>query len=237
MSTGTRFSFKSDSESPVPTLFRVGTLAIVLAVTIVPLVIGAFHSFYHPSGSRSDWQVSRAIAFELVGLTVMFWVFRKRGTTLRELGVGFRLTEIGWGPLVWLGSYVGIIVAYPLLGSLYQIATGTMLEPIDARKLVGIRLSLAWLIFLALNPFYEEFLRAFLIREIEAITDSTSLAVLAVTLAQASYHIYQGVANTLAIAIFFCCFGVYYALTRRLTPLIVAHLISDLVPLLRLSRH
>jgi hypothetical protein len=48
---------------------------------------------------------------------------------------------------------------------------------------------------------------------------------------QISYHLYQGAANVLVLIAVFTLFSIYYAQTRNIVPVIVAHLWMDLIPL------
>ena len=85
------------------------------------------------------------------------------------------------------------------------------------------------LLFAVVNPFFEELIvRAFLISEATLLTGSSGLAVILSVLLQTSYHLYQGIPNAVGDGLVFLVFSVYYAKTRRLWPVIFAHLWLDL---------
>jgi len=88
------------------------------------------------------------------------------------------------------------------------------------------------ILFTVLNPFHEELLvRAFLITEVESLYRSTTLAaILSVTL-QTSYHLYQGLPAALLHVPTFLVFSLYYVRTRRILPVILAHLFLDVTAL------
>jgi len=85
------------------------------------------------------------------------------------------------------------------------------------------------LLFTAINPVFEELIvRAFLISEATLLTGSAGLAVILSVLLQTSYHLYQGIPNAIGDGLIFLVFSLYYVKTRRLWPVILAHLWLDL---------
>jgi membrane protease YdiL (CAAX protease family) len=89
--------------------------------------------------------------------------------------------------------------------------------------------------FMLLNPFFEELIvRAYLMREIKALTGSTAMSVISSVVLQASYHLYYGWLGALAIACLFLVFAVYYARSGRAVPIVFAHAAFDLYALVRM---
>lgn len=70
--------------------------------------------------------------------------------------------------------------------------------------------------------------------EIGELTGSSVLAAIASVILQSAYHLYYGWLGALSISFLFIFFAVYYALTRRAFPIIVAHGIFDIVALVRM---
>lgn len=64
--------------------------------------------------------------------------------------------------------------------------------------------------------------------EVIRLGGSCWLAVLISVAVQLSYHLYQGPAGAITITITFTVFSIYYVRTRRVMPLILAHLGYDL---------
>jgi membrane protease YdiL (CAAX protease family) len=92
----------------------------------------------------------------------------------------------------------------------------------------GTALGFLPVLYVLLNPFYEELLvRAFLISEMEAIYRGTALAVLASVALQTSYHLYQGLPMALSHIPAFLLFSLYFVRTRRILPVIFAHMLMD----------
>jgi len=50
---------------------------------------------------------------------------------------------------------------------------------------------------------------------------------------QVSYHLYQGAARAIAVAATFTVFSIYFARTRRILPVVVAHFCIDAYALIR----
>lgn len=93
-----------------------------------------------------------------------------------------------------------------------------------------------WLLipFVILNPFYEEILvRGYLMTEIIELRSSVVLATFVSIALQTSYHLYYGVVGALSVGGAFAVFALYYAKTRDLMPVILAHLFWDLTALWR----
>lgn len=86
---------------------------------------------------------------------------------------------------------------------------------------------------LLLNPFFEETLvRGYLMTELIELRHSVALAVVVSLAVQTSYHLYYGIYGALTVGSGLSVFALYYAKSRRLTPVILAHLLWDLTALL-----
>ncbi len=89
-----------------------------------------------------------------------------------------------------------------------------------------------------LNPFFEEIIvRAYLMTEVRQLTGSGAKAVMVSTALQMSYHFYQGVPMALSDGAAFLVFSLYYSKTRRITPVILAHLYMDVLGTLIFKIH
>ncbi len=104
--------------------------------------------------------------------------------------------------------------------------------------LFGTTLGVLPVLFVLLNPFYEELLvRAFLISEVEATYRSTALAVFISIALQISYHLYQGLPVALSHIPTFLLFSLYFVRTRRILPVVLAHMYMDVLALAVYFRH
>jgi membrane protease YdiL (CAAX protease family) len=93
-------------------------------------------------------------------------------------------------------------------------------------------LSILGVLFLLLNPFFEELIvRAYVISEVQFFTGSSFLAILVSVAIQSSYHLYQGLVPALLTTSLFTVFSLYYVRTKRITPVIIAHMFFDFLAL------
>ncbi|MFH1415056.1 MAG: CPBP family intramembrane glutamic endopeptidase [Elusimicrobiota bacterium] len=129
---------------------------------------------------------------------------------------------------LYYAYYYGVIYAY-------RYVTRGLLNPY-AKNTEFLRTQLTvWYLALALvNPFYEELIvRAYVISKMEYLTGKVSVAVAASLLLQAAYHLYQGIFAGLGLCLIFLVFSVYYVRSRRIMPVILAHLYLDLNAMLQ----
>jgi len=87
------------------------------------------------------------------------------------------------------------------------------------------------------NPHCEEFvMRGFLQTRLRQAGWSGAAGVGTSVALQSLYHLYQGVFAMLALGASFLVLALYYQKTKRLWPVVLAHLAMDLVAMLSLSR-
>jgi hypothetical protein len=115
---------------------------------------------------------------------------------------------------------------------------GWKLEFIDVPRAVGLLIAASLVMYLALVPIqytYWAYSGHFLARKslnsVFGFGGSRRLAVIVSVAAQMSYHLYQGVTSAVALVFFFTVFSIYYVRTRRIVPVILAHLAVDLFAL------
>jgi membrane protease YdiL (CAAX protease family) len=93
-----------------------------------------------------------------------------------------------------------------------------------------------YLLFIIVNAFYEELIfRGYLITEIENLKNIQLAALVSVVL-EASCHLYQGVYAVGGVALDFLIFTLYYIKSRRIMPIILAHMFIDLIALIRFAK-
>ena len=99
----------------------------------------------------------------------------------------------------------------------------------DAHTLLGFGISTLSLVFVCLNPFFEELIvRAYTMTEVLDLGGNQILAVIVSVIVQISYHLYQGLLHGLSLTFLFLVFSIYFVRTRRIVPVILAHLFLDL---------
>lgn len=208
-----------------------GLIFLVVLAPLVSVSIYAVVSGSHPAGSSPGKAFTLSGIFtELGALALLSYVLFRQGRKLRSLGFGFSWKDIPRSFLVIGLAYLALLVWWFGLVAIYR----SLGRPINSApqnvEFMSSMLSVFGIMFLLLNPFFEELIvRAYLISEVQFFTGSSSLAVLASVVIQSSYHLYQGVIPAFLTTSVFTVFSLYYVRTRRITPVIIAHMVFDFV--------
>lgn len=232
MESGTNAATSATEQPSVasPTPGRRWTdLGLIVLLAFVPS-IGA--SVYYLSHSQlvqfSNLTILGACFRELSFLTLFGVLYFRQGRKLSELGFGFVWVDLPKG----VGLLVAAFFCYWLSYSLSLFGHASLYSPRSAGMFSSTSF---WILipFLCLNPFFEEVLvRGYLMTEIIELRSSKLTAVLLSVAIQTSYHLHYGVSDALCLGAGLAVFAVYYAKSRRLTPIIFAHWIWDLTALL-----
>jgi uncharacterized protein len=168
------------------------------------------------------------VVMEVAQSLFLIWFLRIRGWTLEKIGLRVTLR----------GTALGLALLVVTYAVIYAVQTVAQLLPIDMpaafRAYPGAAADLSMhLVFLAstVNGIYEEvFVAGYIISALApvrgmwtAINVSTGIRLL--------YHLYQGPVGILSIVPMGLIFGYAFARTRQLWPLILAHILMDIVGL------
>lgn len=183
-------------------------------------------------------ELAESIVREAAALLLLAYVLGRRRLRFRDLGLRYSLRDLGMGSIVAILSAVASYTTYHLGHSLISVAHPVQFSAL-ARGVTSKQLYShpSWIVlpFTILNSFFEELIvRAYLMTEIGDLTGSWILAVIASVVIQTSYHLYYGLIGALSVSISFLIFSVYYAKTRKATPIIFAHALIDLYAFSRL---
>jgi membrane protease YdiL (CAAX protease family) len=166
---------------------------------------------------------------ELMQSLFLIWFLRIRGWTLEKLGLGvtFRGTAYGFGL---------IIVTFVTLWAVQHLAQWAM--PIDMAAAAAryptaspnLSMHLVFLVSTVNGIFEEVFVAGYIITALApvrgmwtGINVSTGVRLL--------YHLYQGPLGILSVVPVGLLFGYVYARSRQLWPLILAHIVIDIIGL------
>jgi membrane protease YdiL (CAAX protease family) len=216
-------------------------LGLLLLVAIAPAIFDAFQLMRSPNlaafhATTGAW--FGGLVHEAGGILLLVWMLRRRRQTLRHLGLAFKWNAVLMGVGLAVLGWVAYAVAAALVGTAIQRATGSFPHEVDTSQLFGSALSVGYVAYVLLSPWFEELIvRGFLMRELIELRGSRVTAVLASTLIQASYHLYYGWWIASSMAFLFLVFAIYYARTRKLMPVILAHLAIDVAALIFQSMH
>lgn len=170
------------------------------------------------------------LIIEVMQSLFLIWFLRIRGWTLEKLGLNVTLRGTLYGVALLVVTYGILIGVQYLAGWLLPI---DMQAAMDRYPAPADNLSMN-LVFLAsaVNGIFEEvFVAGYVIAALTpvrgmwtAINVSTGIRLL--------YHLYQGPIGILSIVPLGLLFGYVFSRTRMLWPLIVAHIVIDIIGLL-----
>ncbi len=182
----------------------------------------------------SNFRWAGGMLQQIAALLLLGYVLSRRGLKFANLGLRWSLRDVAVGLLVFIVSFGTYELGRTLIQTFHLLAFGTWPTGPTAKDFFG-HPSVMAIPFTMLNPFFEELIvRAYLITEVTELTGSSTLAVAASVLVQFSYHLYCGWAGAITLSFFFMALALYYAHTRRATPVIVAHGFLDFYALIRL---
>jgi membrane protease YdiL (CAAX protease family) len=176
--------------------------------------------------------------FELLSLAFLIFVLAKQGRRLKGIGLSFSWKDIPESILLALAGYgAALVVTLGITyGSYLIVGRPVNTEPRNV-EFMGAGISVAMIVFLLINPFYEELIvRAYLMTEAHFLLGERDAAVLISTIFQTSYHLYQGLPPALSLGAMFLVFSIYFAWRGRALPVILAHLYMDFIALFMFPR-
>lgn len=206
-------------------------LSLVLLVCFGSSLITSFHfvtagdaTAYPQKGV--DW--GYLILQEVMGLLLLGYVLWRRRMTFRDLGLSWSPGQPITGVFLAAAAYLSYAVGYTLIHLAHQASYHAVAQAgTSARQIFG-HPSLLSIPLMILNPLFEELIvRAYLMKEIRALTGSWLLAGAVSVAVQTAYHLYYGWVTALSLGFQFLVYSIYYAKKQRATPIVVAHAIMD----------
>ena len=221
-----------------PRRLRIFELALVLLVAFGSSLLGAFWNWWTGdlgAGAPSGRGLINGIQRQVVELALLAYVLFRRGQTFRDLGLSCRWIDLPAGGLLYVAMMMADLFAHDSINWLTLAATDhpASFAPSHAHY-AGVAAITLTLIYAVIDPVNEELIvRAFTMTEIAQLTGSTALAIAASVGLQTAYHLYQGLPNALSRGAAFLVLACFYARFRRILPVILAHMLWDLVVVLR----
>jgi hypothetical protein len=164
-----------------------------------------------------------------ISLIVLGYVLHQRGQSFSNLGLHWSARNAVLAlPLFLLGLFL-----YKVHWPLILWAAQTFGQPgwtrPDLGPLFGQGSELTTIPDELLNGFAEELIvRAWIMTEVARLTRRTWVAVVVSVSVQISYHFYQGVPSALSHIPLFTLYALFYARTRLILPVVLAHALQDL---------
>jgi membrane protease YdiL (CAAX protease family) len=202
---------------------------LVIAVAFGPFIAVSARSAMQPAPARavpaSDSATAATLCFELLALGVVLVFLRVREWPIRSLAPRptLRGTVVGGSLLLWaLAIYFVLYLGFAVLHHAGPEVT----------RLPQAAPSLITAAFIFVNPIFEETLaNAYVILSLKRFGGPLTIALS--TLLRLSYHLYQGWIAVPSVLAFGLVLSGFYWVRRDLWPPIVAHLLADLLFVVR----
>ena len=166
---------------------------------------------------------------EIGSISLLIYILFKQNGSLSDLVFSFVKRDVLHSFVIAFLAMIANYIAYYLLTFLSVWFFGNGLPEAEFQTVFHSVLTIPLLLFVMINPFFEELIvRAYLITEVEFFSNSTLNAGLFSLFIQISYHLYQGISNSLTMIGMFSVFTIYYTKKRRIWPIILAHAYFDL---------
>ena len=217
--------------------FRALELSLVVAVAFAAPIFVAVYSLFSGSSTGGTREpgvfVFYGLIYELLAIAVMVYVLARQGRTLKEIGFFFSWKDLPVSLVLIVVSYLAFYICYVLVFYGYYYAGWPLTQPGETQTYLDAGLIFGTLLFILVNPFYEELIaRAYVISEVKYLSGSTLMAVVISVGLQTSYHLYQGVPLAISLGALSAVLSIYYVKYKRIVPVILAHLYFDLIALL-----
>ena len=208
-------------------------MGLVLFIGFADPILIAFYALFHPSyvSSPSSYP-ALSLAYLLLrhgtAFLVLAYVFWRQGRGLRSIGIGFRWSDPFKGVGLMILAFIVTAGLYYLIHGIER-AFGIVPDTRSIPRTGWKERSIVDLIHGTSSPIFEEVLvRGYLMTEFFELGKPVALAITASVVLQTSYHVYYGLGTALSLSGVFLVFAAYFAKSRKLMPIIFAHLFWDL---------
>jgi membrane protease YdiL (CAAX protease family) len=208
-------------------------LGLVLLISLAPSIAVSTYALFVPSYLAGDVSYNGLTIASLVlrystALLAVVYVLSRQGRRVKEIGLGLRwsdpLKAVGLAILAFFGTSIMYVMTRNVTQALWH-------APPDMRHIVypgWHSRSFGALAHSIGAPIFEEVLvRGYLMTEMIELGTPAWLAVVVSVFVQASYHTYYGLGGAIMLSGVFIVFAVYFAKSRNLMPVILAHLLWD----------
>jgi membrane protease YdiL (CAAX protease family) len=210
-------------------------LGLVLTVAFSAPILGSAYFVSHPSTHEyTNQRLLLGILSETTSLILFLVLFKRQGRQFKNIGFNFHWTDFPKAIGLALAAYLVMGAYYRIIPYLYFLIT---LNTFHGYPTSSVFTASLWLTFpfLFLNPLFEETLvRGYLMTELIDMRKSVLFASIVSLLFQTSYHLYYGIFGAAMVGCGLSIFVIYYAKTRKLVPVILAHLLWDSTILFKL---
>ncbi len=206
--------------------------AIVVGLAFGLFVFGSLRHalFDYSKPAITASHLHHLIVYEVVMFFALWWFLRQRKWTAARLGAIPSLSDVPVG----IGLSVATYIAYHVTWVFAVLSLPSAMKSVHALALIGGRFDLLTVLVVSIvNPIFEEtFLCGYVVTVLAPVRSLATAVSVSVGI-RALYHLYQGPLVAVGIIPVGLAFTWYYARTRRLWPVVVAHAIFDFVGLVQ----
>ncbi len=205
--------------TPEARKLRLRELALVVGVGFLISLLDALWAWWTdaPIGTTDNLGNLDRILRAALAISVLAYVLYRQGRSLRTIGLSFRRTDILWALAI---LFFDQLMTHAIYHDIHGFAAS---KPYPA----GTGGLMALLAVIPGAAKEELIVRAYLMTEVAELTGNWGIAVVASVGFQSLYHLYQGTPAALMAAGTFFVSSVFYANTRRITPVILAHALHN----------
>lgn len=196
-------------------------LALVVSVGYLSPTLFSPHAWWTKAESPPFDEISRLVMIfqDLLAISVLVYVLHRQRRSPEAIGFTARFSDLPWALLLLFFSWL-------LSDAVASIVVNFMGFP--DQEIIVFESGLLALLAIGPGAAAEELIvRAFLMTEVAELTGRMWIAVLASVGFQTLYHLYQGTPSALVSAGAFLVYALFYASTRRITPVILAHALHN----------
>ena len=207
-------------------------LGLVMLVGFAPLIVSAVYLLFAPfqfNPSFVKHRFSGGLAQEFAVLILFVSLLRRQGRGLKSVGLEWKWTDLPKAFGLFVLSYFGSSLLFAAAEIAYHAWKHSYFHFRDTSTLfAGVPILLMLVYGIAAACFEETLVWGYLMTELIATSCPAWLAAGASVAIQVSYHLYYGVGGALFVGFGFIVSAVYFARSRRLTPVILSHMLWDL---------
>jgi membrane protease YdiL (CAAX protease family) len=210
---------------------RILTLALVLSISILPFLVASLVAWRFGPPMHRTGALWGGLLQEVNGLALLAYVLHQR-RQLATLRPKLTLSTVGYSLALMVTAYAAYWLTATIVNTLHWAWRGTGANFSDTSTILPAGLSIGLILYMFCSPVFEELIvRFFLAGELISLGWTWLAAALLSAGLQASYHLYQGTWNAIALFPLFLVFAIYYGKTGRIWDVVLAHLWMDLMAL------
>jgi len=216
-------------------------LGLVLTVSFAHFIASAIYYLIHPGTPTAapyqrQFGVLTAIIWEVCSLLLLWFILSGQNRNWRDIGWTPTWSDIPYALALIVVTRICQSVINLWFQGYYRSITGHYLQPTTTHGILGAGISVLTIALVLINPVFEELIvRAYAMSEMMALGRGPILAVLASVVIQMSYHVYQGTLRGIALAVGFTISSIFFLKTKRIVPVVLAHLWVDAYALIRFN--